>query len=298
MRCGWLLLGLLACRAEAGNAPAPQPSAAVVHVRLAAKDAARVSAFDPLVAGLGQRIWNGPGDAELALDLDDTVRVTLGPESELWWLEPTQSLVLVAGRARVSRPPEAPRAGREPARLATLAGSATFASAVELELRSGPQARTQLTLARGAVLWSWLLPEQARPGSKRALVAVGGPVVEDLPVALSYRSEDAERLWPTLAERAAAPAEPQLQRALAALAQLRARSRELLAADAGVVRTYQRALASLARERLAATETLRLAAEQSFLSARCGCATARPCAPLERWAAAYTQHIRAGLGRD
>lgn len=301
---------LCACRdaapptAASVSTAAPQRTAAAIakplRYRLASRDSARVDALEPLIARLGQRIQSGPA-RELALDIDDDVRVSLAPETELWWLEPSESFVLVSGALRVLQLPAAAHAGRAAVRLACSGGAAVLSSAVSFELRSAPahqpegmRARNLLALLSGGLTW-FSAATQTAPEPRR--LTPDAPASTLSLVKVVHSQSETVAAWPHVpAEPVLQHAAEQLQAALDTRSRTRARSHELLAKatshETGPVRAYQRELAQNAQDQLAHAEWVRGAVEQQFLSLRFACATTAPCAELVRWAEQITPLLR------
>lgn len=213
------------------------------------------------IEGVGRRISGGSADAPPVLvDLADGTRLTLAPQTELWVFAQAPSLLLVRGELRVTRMPDAPRAGSRPARIATLAGSVEVSASADFWLRAdvrparsvGKSAasprreshpanlpaelsyRVQLALLRGALRWSQ--PNGQRgplqtlltpgPTLPKRLAAVQLLWLRDPVAAESQRDKAFERLAPA---RTAVDLDAALEGALSEQQALRARGQALLA---------------------------------------------------------------------
>lgn len=264
-RCALLgCIVLLACDARAGvpqqrpataPAPASTPRSAVAEPASAQAEpeaipAAAEPAREPEPAReLQLRLVNGgaalaaqsvPGavgrriaplqETELWVDLEDGTRLAVAPRTELWTFAYDKSLLLVSGKLRVTRLPDAPRAGRSPARISTPAGAVEVAAGADFELRVGVEpvsgrrerggrdaraaaltspalrARTQLRLLRAAVTWlapdgTGGLSEVTLSAGEKASLALPGLQVLTLAPGDARSSTQAERAFRAISPR-------------------------------------------------------------------------------------------------
>lgn len=302
------------------------PVSRALSYRAAAAPEALAAALGEPLPGLGRSLRNAAAQP-LALDFAGGARVVLEPRAELWVLDFAPSLLLLRGRVRVQRAPEAARPDQPPLRIGTLGGALGITSAVELWLRAEPrpearsarpQALTQLTLLQGGVSWQH---EGADHALAHARISTGAalPALPALQLIAGSSSADAERRA-ARAFRGLRPWGPpddldaRLTLRLSELSALREQSQGLLAPavlrrlrsqapalDAGATepaaRGFQRELVQRAQQKLAAKQLVLLAAEQSLLARlyACGTRPAGECPELRAWAERFATPLRAAL---